>query len=439
MKRFIPVALIAIFGAFSALAEGYQVNTLSARQNGMGHTGTALKLGAESMIFNPAGLGYMNGTLDFSGSVTGIFASAKCTLPNGQVYNTSNSPSTPMSFNLGMSVYDNLKVGISFYTPYGSGINWGEDWPGAVLNQSVTLKTFTLQPTISWRILPNLSVGAGAMVTWGTVDLNKGLVSGDSFAYVLQAAGANWPASTTPASVNLNGKSKVAVGFNVGAMWDITKQVTVGTSFRSKMDMKVDNGVASLKYANEMARMILQERLDVIDEAEFEATMPCVAVWNIGVGYKPTKKLTLAFDAQLSFWSAYKSLDVDFKNELLTPYDQHIEKDYRNSWTFKLGSQYAVTDRFDARLGLMIDTTPVRDDKYNPETPGMTKLSPSLGFSFRPIKNFSVDFGLLYVAGLGKKDASVLYPDLLLSQVREFKADYKVHAWNPSIGVGFKF
>ena len=44
--------------AFVMHAEGYQINTLSARQNGMGHTGTALKLGAESMIFNPAGLGF---------------------------------------------------------------------------------------------------------------------------------------------------------------------------------------------------------------------------------------------------------------------------------------------------------------------------------------------------------------------------------------------
>ncbi len=76
MKRFVFAALIAaaISGADVAYAEGYQVNTLSARQNGMGHTGTALKLGAESMIFNPAGLGFLDKNLEFQASVTGIFA-----------------------------------------------------------------------------------------------------------------------------------------------------------------------------------------------------------------------------------------------------------------------------------------------------------------------------------------------------------------------------
>ena len=37
MKRFLPVAA-ATFLTFSEAAEGYQVNTLSAKQNGMGHT-----------------------------------------------------------------------------------------------------------------------------------------------------------------------------------------------------------------------------------------------------------------------------------------------------------------------------------------------------------------------------------------------------------------
>ena len=36
-------------------AEGFQVNAQSTKQAGMGHVGAALKLGAESMHFNPAG------------------------------------------------------------------------------------------------------------------------------------------------------------------------------------------------------------------------------------------------------------------------------------------------------------------------------------------------------------------------------------------------
>lgn len=424
--------------AFVMHAEGYQINTLSARQNGMGHTGTALKLGAESMIFNPAGLGFLDKTLEFQGSVTGIFAHASAEVGD-KTYKTANDPSTPMAFNLGMSVYDNFKAGVSFYTPYGSGINWGDNWPGAVLNQRVALKAFTIQPTLAWRIIPSLSVGAGAMITFGNVDLDKGLVSESSMNTMLGMLGSDYRFSDTPASINLKGKAAVTVGINVGAMWDINEKWTVGASFRSKMNLKVKCGDASVRFGNEMARQILESQLGILDKANFTAAMPAAAILNLGVSYRPIEKLIFAFDAQWTGWSAYKSLDIEFLSETLAPYNQYIEKNYSNSWTFHLGAQYDLTNRFQLRAGMMIDTTPVSKTHYNPETPGMTKIEPSVGFSFSPIRNFSIDASLLYVAGLGVDNASCTYKDLLLNKEATFTANYKVHAWNPSIGFRVNF
>ncbi len=437
VKSFATGCLIAAT-VFGASAEGYQINTLSARQNGMGHTGTALKLGAESMIFNPAGLAFEEKTIDFQGSVTGIFAHATAKV-NGTDYKTANPASTPMAFNLGMKVYDNLAAGVSFYTPYGSGITWGDNWPGAVLNQSVSLKAFTLQPTIAWEIIPGLSIGAGAMITWGNVDLNKGLVTPGSLNLLLASMSQDYRFTDTPASVNLTGRAATTVGFNVGAMWDISSKVTVGASFRSKMTLKVKSGDASLRYANELAQQLLQGKLNVLDQANFAAEMPAPAILNIGVAYKPIEKLQLAADAQLTFWNVYKTLDIEFLSETLAAYNQHLTKDYHNSWTFRVGTQYSLTHRFDIRAGVMIDTTPVNDAHYNPETPGMTKIEPSVGFSFSPIKNFSIDASLLYVAGLGKDNASCTYDDLLLQQKATFTADYNVHSWCPAIGFRVSF
>lgn len=439
MKKLL-LSLVAMAAALGAFAEGYQVNTLSAKQNGMGHTGTALKLKAESMIFNPAGMAYMDKTVDFSASFTAIFATATATLPNGTKYETDNKASTPISANLGFSIYDNLKAGISFYTPYGSGINWTDNWPGAMLNQSVNLATYTVQPTISWRITPKLAIGAGLMMTWGTVDLNKGLVDPSSLDALLQQMGI--PASfgsTVPASVNLKGTTSVAFGANVGVMYDINKQWTVGASYRSKMPMKVKAGTASLSYVNEMAKNILESRLGVLDQANFKAEMPCVSIINFGVSYKPLSNLTLAADFQLSLWKEYKQLDIEFLSEQLTPFNQHIVKDYRNSMTYHLGAEWGVTKRFDLRAGMMIDTAPMRADNYNPETPGMTKIEPSIGLSFRPVKNFSIDLAFLYVAGLGEDNASCKYQNLLTGQEQTFKADYGVDAAIPSIGLSYNF
>ncbi|MDE5664688.1 MAG: outer membrane protein transport protein [Duncaniella sp.] len=468
MKKFIVAALAVVSVWGTAKAEGYQINSLSAKQIGMGHTGIALKLGAESMFFNPAGMAYMDKTLDLSGSVTGIMPTCTATVDNID-YTTDNGVSTPIGVHAAFSIYDNLKGGISFYTPYGSSINWTDNWPGAVLNQNVNLKVFTIQPTLAWAITPKFSIGAGAMISWGTVDLNKGLVTSETTDKAIAALktlgqlSEETPAfgSTTPASVNLNGKADMVVGFNVGAMYNITENLTVGASYRSQMKMKVKAGDAHVKYANAVAQGILGESLDLINEANFKAEMPCPWVMGLGVSYKPVDRLTLAFDARLTGWHAYKRLDIEFLAEQLTPYNQNITKKYKNSWCYSLGGQYAVTDRFDARLGLMIDTSPVNDKYYNPETPGMTKIEPTVGLSFRPIPSLSIDLAFMYVAGLGIDNASCEYNDLLgVTMIKKltdagipssmidamgfkptgtFTADYKLHAFIPSIGISYSF
>ncbi|MCH5326602.1 MAG: aromatic hydrocarbon degradation protein, partial [Duncaniella sp.] len=72
MKKIVISALAALLCAGVTFAEGYQVNTLSTKQLGMGHTGISLPLGSESMFFNPAGMGFMDKTIDVSASVTGL-------------------------------------------------------------------------------------------------------------------------------------------------------------------------------------------------------------------------------------------------------------------------------------------------------------------------------------------------------------------------------
>lgn len=468
MKKFICSALAAASVCGTAYAEGYQINSLSAKQIGMGHTGVALKLGAESMFFNPAGMGFMDKTLDLSGSLTGIMPTATATV-NGKDYKTDNGISTPIGVHAAFSIYDNLKAGISFYTPYGSSINWTDNWPGAVLNQNVNLKVFTIQPTVAWAITPKLSVGAGAMISWGSVDLNKGLVTAETTDRTIAAltalgqlpAGTPGFGSTTPASVNLKGQAEMTVGFNVGAMYDITDGLTVGASFRSRMPMKVKAGDATVSYANDLSQNLLGESLDLLNKANFKAEMPCPWVLGLGVSYKPIDRLTLAFYARLTGWHTYRQLDIEFLSEQLADYNQHIEKKYKNSWCYSLGAEFAVTNRFDVRAGLMVDTSPVNKNYYNPETPGMTKVEPTVGLSFRPISSLSIDLGFMYVAGMGVDNASCEYADLLGGQMIKkltaaglpqqqiedlgfkpsgtFTADYKLHAFIPSIGVSYSF
>ena len=87
MKKIVTF-VIACCAALASQAEGYQVNTLSTKQMGMGHTGVALKLGSESMLFNPAGMAFSDKTLDVSASVSGVAPKSTAYLPDGSSWST---------------------------------------------------------------------------------------------------------------------------------------------------------------------------------------------------------------------------------------------------------------------------------------------------------------------------------------------------------------
>lgn len=436
--RGLIISGLALLTSTAVMAEGYQVNTISTRQLGMGHTGFALKLGAESQFFNPAGMAFQEKTIDLSASVSAI--SPKCTaITGGRKYHTDNDISTPFSVFGSFSIYDNLKAGISIYTPAGSKINWTDNWPGSTLNQSVDLAAFTVQPTVAWRILPGLSVGVGLTMTWGTVDLHKGLITGSQLDGLLTAMGGKpMFGDITPASALLKGSTGIAYGVNLGAMYDISRHVTAGVNFRTKSMLKVKAGTTEVNYGTSDPTILglLSSKLDGISKTEFSAEMPVPATLGFGASWH-NDRLVADVETQLTFWSAYKELDIKFDGA--PQFNQHLEKNYRNSWLIRGGVEWKATERFDLRAGMMIDFSPCDIDYYNPETPGMTKIEPTVGFTFRPLPNLGINAAFMYIAGMGVDNASYTSTNVLTGQPDKFTADYRLHALVGSVGLSIAF
>lgn len=88
-----------------------------------------------------------------------------------------NKLSTPIHVYFNYKPTERLAVGLGFYTPYGSAMNWGDNWSGAHLVQEINLSAYTIQPTVSYKICDRLSIGAGLMVAWGKFDLSRSLLS----------------------------------------------------------------------------------------------------------------------------------------------------------------------------------------------------------------------------------------------------------------------
>lgn len=463
MKKIYSIAA-AICITMSAAAEGYQVNLQSAKQAGMGHVGTGMKLGSEGMHFNPAGLTSVK-NMEISAGVALLQADVtfEGTMgTNAAKGETNNSLSTPVYLYAGFNVWkDKLFAGISVNTPYGSGLNWGRDWAGNKLIQEISMRAFSIQPTIAYKVCDKLSLGAGLMIATGNFSMNKALmVNGD----LGGLKNTQLSDQSALASMALSGSSKLGYGFNLGVLYDVTPELTIGISYRSEMSVKVDDGKSETIYSNSGSEAITnaigylntviagmaddnvekntkiairnglvaaQGKIAAVNNKTVEAELPLPSNITVGASYKFSPKFTLAADFQYIGWSTYDTLQINLV-ELGAAGVTKMNKNYKNSFAVRIGGAYEACDYATVRLGFAYDRTPVDTDWYSPETPGANKYIATAGASANLSKAFSIDLGLQYVFG----QQTGTYP---MGPTTAFAGKYKSTAYSATIGATYKF
>ena len=477
-----------------AFAEGYQVNNFSARQAGMANVGTAMKLGSESIYFNPAAAAFQESKFDISLGATGILSSVTAsTLPgldNGYVSElqetSDNKMSTPLHMYINYKPSDRWAVGLGFYTPDGSSMNWGSNWSGAHLIQDINLAAYTIQPTVSFKICDRLSIGAGLMITWGNFDLSRSLLSKTTRQGLITSeidptinnmnliinnpmatdeqkaqaqqllqqlqGGKAYLESTMDQSIvaaQLSGNANVAIGVNAGILWDINDQWSLAMSYRSRMNMKVDRGHATMNIDPQAAALIAMfeqlkggtQLIPALDQGTFHTELPLPTTVTWGVSYRPNAKWQMAVDLQWIGWSAYKDLNVAFNETELGIKDIYSVKNYSNTLSARFGAEYRALNWLTARAGIYFDESPVDSNYLNPETPSMTKIAYSLGASFQLARSLALDLAYCYVSS-ADPERTGSYPIYGYSsgQLEEvFTRNYKLHAHVVSFGMRISF
>ncbi len=482
--------LCAVAVCASARAEGYQVNNLSARQTGMGHVGTAMQLGSESVFFNPAATAFQSSRFDFSAGMTGIVSNCHFqrlpTKDNGYTagpVEKSKNFATPLFLYFNYKPSDRWAVGLGFYTPDGSSVDWGDNWSGAHLVQNISLAAYTVQPTVSFKICDRLSVGAGLTITWGDFDLSRSMLSpktregivkqldanigalneafegipteyipADKLALLQQLQGAktylNGTMDRSLVSARLKGSADVAIGVNAGILFDVSDEWRIGMTWRSRVNMKVGRGTAAMTMEPQAAALLAQlgavmgggSLLPALDQGTFRAQLPLPTTVTWGASFRPTPKWEIAADLQWVGWSAYKSLTVAFNEPELGIDPIYSVKNYSNTLAFRVGGQYRATGFLTLRMGMYVDESPVSSDYLNPETPSMTKVSYTAGLSLRPAKCMSVDLAYCFVSA-ADPERTGSYPiyDTAGNLTDVFSGNYKLHANVFSVGIGLHF
>jgi len=112
---------------------------------------------------------------------------------------------------------------------------------------------------------------------------------------------------------------------------------------------------------------------------------------SVGVGYYPTNKLTLAFDANLVGWNVYKTLAFNYATTTAFLQNEALQRNYKDAVSLRLGGQYKATDNIFVRAGGGFATTAVNDGYVTPDVPDANRIYFTGGLGYKAAKHLDVD------------------------------------------------
>jgi long-chain fatty acid transport protein len=173
-------------------------------------------------------------------------------------------------------------------------------------------------------------------------------------------------------------------GGYLGLMYEISEEWRVGFVARSPVPIELDGEekIGGLKY-----------------DSEIEMTFPYS--FDLGFGYKPDPKLTLAMALSYRLWGDMDEITVRMKG---FPKNE-IETLYENSWFAGIGMEYHVSDKLAFKSGLKYVQGSTDDKGINPGTVDIDLWNPTVGLAYNRTESTELNASVMFTYGPRKEYA----------------------------------
>ena len=329
-------------GAFSsAQASGYAVFTQGADGMGQANAVTAHTDGPSTVFYNPALMNKLEGTQVEFGT-TALFSSREFQSEQPGQSTSHDSVFFPSTFYITHKFNDSLSAGFGVFNPFGLGTKWNDDWEGRYIATNSELTTFDFNPAVSYRVIPSLAVAVGLDVIYVDATLERKLPSA--------ALGIPGPAFDIGQKFKGDG---TGVGFNVGVAYDLTKDVSLGVSYRSAVhvDIKGDSSTS-----------LTGTPLDVGGKTSIRLPQQVSAA----LAYHVSAPLTVEAGMRWEGWSAFKDLQLTLDNGVPVA---DTQRNWHDTFSFNVGGKYKLNDNFAFMAGYLYGNSPVPDGSFDPSIP----------------------------------------------------------------------
>jgi long-chain fatty acid transport protein len=312
---------------------------------------------ASTVYYNPAGMLHLP-PWEVTAGVQALFMDLEYTSPMGAKQEATDTFFIPHVYFSANPANSRFAAGVGVNSPFGLGTDWGGQSFARYVAPYSELKLMMINPNVAYRLTDGLSVAAGG--DFYTADLTF-----DRFVPSAMFPGMLPPGMDLGTNLDLDGD---AWGWNVAMLYDISEQISVGASYRSKADIDFSGPLKTYPATPLTA------------SASLEMHLPSMA--KAGIGFKPTKSLSLEVDVDWLEWSRFKDVTVSFSPPVLAP--EVSLRDWDDAFLYSIGAEYALPKNWKVRAGYGYAESPIPERTYEPGIPrnDVHVISLGLGKSF---------------------------------------------------------
>jgi long-chain fatty acid transport protein len=307
------------------------------------------------------------------------------------------------------AINDSTKFGLGVNAPFGLETEYDDDWVGRYNAVHSDLRTVNVNPSLAFRVNEKFSIGGGLNIMYGDVDLssmidfgslctaNAGTATCGFFGSLPQQADGK-------AKFTADNEDDISTGWNLGLMYQVSPQTTIGLAYRSEIEMKVKGDVDFTVPAQLMAPSPVDLTMGgmFFQDGNIEAKVNLPASFSFSLAHKVDKFTWLA-DVTWTGWSSFDELRIKYKDSPQP--DSVTTEDWNDTMRYSIGVDYQYSDKWTWRTGVAFDQSPVPNSEHRTaRLPGNDRTWVSLGTSYMHSSTLSMDFGYSH---LFIKDAKI--------------------------------
>ncbi|MES2658541.1 MAG: outer membrane protein transport protein [Verrucomicrobiota bacterium] len=352
--------IVMLTGVPSVLmGNGFRLVSQDAFAAARGEAFAATADNASAVHYNPAGLTQLEGQNVRSG-IYALHFEPTYQAPAGAVnagkeYEIENQDAFAPQLYYAYGMENSpVTLGLGIYAPNGASVTWPQDTGFRAVAIEGELTYLRVNPVVAVEILPGLSLAGGVMIDYGDIALEQGLLRTETpFANSFRFEGDDY-----------------AIGYNLGLLWKINEQWSLGATYRSSTTLNFEG-------ETQMEQQPVIQPTTVPAQAEFE--FPYTAVF--GVSYRPTKKWNIEVNADYSNWSCLNTVMI--RQGEVPPFpvlqDIPVNLQFEDSWMYKFGVTRYFENGWYGSAGYLYNQNSVSSEYYSPTVADLDRQFVTLG------------------------------------------------------------